>query len=449
MRIVIIGAVAAGTAAAAKASRNDPKAEIVLYEKDRDISYSACGLPYFIAGEVKDIGELVPRDAASFKEAYGVDVFTEHEALSVDGQLRTLQVKNLRTGEVFEDRYDRLILATGASVQVPQIQGISLPHVFVLRTAQDGRAIRAFLEERKPEQAVISGSGFIGMEMLESLTALGVRVTLTARGPAIARHLDLEMSEHLLTLIQGKGVEVVLNARIEAIQEDRVVLEGGRVLPCQMVLMATGVKPNVRLAEEMGLKLGVGGAIAVDDRMETSLKGVYACGDCAETFSAITGLPNYKPLGSTAAKTGRVAGDAATGGPLRYRGNLGTSIFRVFEWTVASVGLTEKEALAQGFDPVTCLHDQPDRPEYLGGKEMRIKAVADRATGRVLGCQIIGPQGADKRIDVMGALITMGAKIEDLSHIDLAYAPPFSTTRDPVHYTGMLLESALRKRKGG
>ena len=447
MRIVIIGAVAAGTAAAAKASRNDPKAEIVIYEKDRDISYSACGLPYYIGNEIADIHEIVPRTGIDFKQMYNVDVLTEHEVLSVDGLAKTLQVRNLQNGDVFEDTYDKLIIATGAVAKPPQVEGSSLPHVFSLRTVQNARAMKSFLETRKPRTAVIAGTGFIGLEMLENLTRLGLSVTLLEKRDAIARHLEPEMSEHLLSLLHEKNVQILLNARIHAIHEDHVVLEDGRTMPAQMVLLATGVKPDTRLAEMMGLTLGASGSIRVDERMETSMKDVYACGDCAQTFSAITGQPNYRPLGSTAAKTGRIAGDAATGGPMRYRGNLGASIFRVFDWTVATVGLSTKEAIASGFDPVPCLHDQPDRPEYLGGLEMRIWAIADRKSGRLLGAQIIGPQGVDKRIDVLASLITFGAKADDLPHIDLTYAPPFSTTRDPVHYTGMLLESAIRRGK--
>lgn len=447
MRIVIIGAVAAGTAAAAKASRNDPKAQIVMYEKDRDISYSACGLPYYIGNEIADIHQIVPRTGVDFKELYNVDVFTEHQVLSVDAKLKTLQVKNLQTGTVFEDRFDTLIIATGAGANLPQIEGVRLPHVFSLRTVQNARAMKAYIEAKKPQTAVIAGTGFIGLEMLENFTRLGISVTLLEKRDAIARHLEREMSEYLLSLLREKGVQIELNARLQAIHDGRVTLEDGRTLPAQMALLATGVKPDTRLAEMMGLTLGAGGAIRVDERMETSMPGVYACGDCAQMFSAITGQPNYRPLGSTAAKTGRIAGDAATGGPMRYRGNLNASIFRVFDWTVATVGLSTKEAILSGFDPVPCLHDQPDRPEYLGGREMRIWAIADRKTGRLLGAQIIGPQGVDKRIDVMASLIAFGAKAEDLPHIDLTYAPPFSTTRDPVHYTGMLLESAIRKGK--
>ncbi len=445
MRIVIIGAVAAGTAAAAKASRNDPTAQIVIYERDRDISYSGCGLPYYISHEIQDIHDIVPRDAAFFKKAYGVDVYTEHEVLSIDGQAKALQVKNLQTGEVFSDSYDKLIFATGASAHVPPVEGAEQGHVFSLRTVEDARGIQAFLESGKPARAVIAGTGFIGLEMLESLTRRGVSVSLVEKGTHISRHLDEEMSLHLQKLLEGKGVQIHLSAKVKSIGAGHVALDSGKTLPADMVLLATGVKPNTRLAGEMGIGLGVNGSIRVNDRMETNVPGIYACGDCAETFSAITGQPVYRPLGSTAAKTGRIAGDVATGGNMRYRGNLGTGIFRVFDWTVAATGLTQKEAVRLGYDVAVCQHSQPDRPEYLGGQEMLIRAVADKKTGRLLGAQIIGTQGADKRIDVLASLITCHATAEDLSHIDLAYAPPFSTTRDPVHYTGMLLESALRK----
>ena len=445
MRIVIIGAVAAGTAAAAKASRNAPDAQIIVYEKDSDISYSGCGLPYFLSGEITDIAEIVPRDAAYFKKAYGVDVFTEHEVLSVDAKAKTLRVKNLKTKETFEDSFDKLIIATGAAAKLPDIPGTGQEHVFSLRSVQDARRMQLFIEARKPRKAVIAGTGFIGLEMLESLSALNISVTLLEKGERIARHLDAEMSDHLKKLLEAKGVNIHLSARLSSINADQVDLTSGETLPADMVLLATGVTPNTRLAADMELSLSMNGAIRVNERMETSIPGIYACGDCIETFLSINKQPVYKPLGSTAAKTGRIAGENATGGDMRYRGNLGTGIFRVFEWAVASTGLTQKEAEKAGYTAAVCLHSQPDRPEYLGGQEMLIKAIADKTTGRLLGAQIIGVDGVDKRIDVLAALITCGAKAEDLSHIDLAYAPPFSTTRDPVHYTGMLLESALKK----
>ena len=447
MRILVIGAVAAGTSAAAKARRNDDKAEIVIYEKDRDISYSGCGLPYYIGGEIKDISELTPRDSVFFKKKYSIDVLTGHEVLSISSDTKELTVKNLNTGEVFKDRYDKLVVATGASPFIPNVKGIDSDNVFFLRNVQSAINIRRFMEERKPQHAVIAGTGFIGFEMLENLMADGIKVTIVEMQSKITPNLDEDMAAFLEDALIKKKITILKNTSIVSIDEHNVTLKDGREVKSDMVIMATGVRPNVSLAKEAGAQLGASGAITVNSKMETSVKDIYACGDCIETFSVITGKPVYRPLGSTANKTGRIAGDVLTGGTLEYRGNLSTGIFKLFDMTIANTGLSEKEAVAEGYDIVVCHNIKPDKPDYFHGKEMVIKAIADKKTERLLGVQIVGYEGVDKRIDVFATLITYGAKIDELFHLDLAYAPPFSTTKDPIHYTGMILDNALNKNR--
>ena len=444
MRIVIIGAVAAGTAAAAKARRNDEDAQIVVYERDGDISYSGCGMPYYLAGDLKDADALTPRDSAYFKSRYNVDVLTRHEALSIDPSSRSVRIRRMETGEEFTDTYDRLILATGARAVTPGIPGADGAHVFTLRAIADMRRIKAFLDARKPKTAALIGAGFIGLEMCESLTRLGIAVTIVEKAAQVAPGLDWDAAVYVQEHLKRHGVRVLTGVSASRIEADGVVLSDGRRADAEIVLLSVGVRPNTELAAAAGIRLGVGGAIAVDERMRTNLPDVYACGDCAEQFCAVTGRPVYRPLGSTAAKTGRIAGDSATGGRLAFKGVLGTGIFRIFDRTVAATGLTEREARELGFDAVVCHNIKPDRPEYMGGAEMVIKAVADRATGRLLGAQIVGSGGVDKRIDVFATAITFGATADDLSHLDLAYAPPYATTRDPVHYTGMILDNAIR-----
>ena len=443
MRILVIGAVAAGTSAAAKARRNDDNAEITIYERDRDISYSGCGLPYYIGGEIENIEELTPRDAAFFKKKYNIDVLTGHEVLKIDSKMGELTVKNLNTNEVFTDKYDKLVIATGAAPFVPNIKGVDQGHVFFLRNVQNAREIKSFIEEHKPQHAIIAGTGFIGLELLENLMALGITVTLVEKQNKLTPNLDEDMSAFLEEALHKKSVQVIKNAGITEIAADYVILEDGRSIESSMVIMATGVKPNVALAKEAGIEIGTTGAIKVNHKMETNIQGIYACGDCIETFSAITGKPVYRPLGSTANKTGRIAGDVLTGGMLEYRGNLSTGIFKLFDLTVASTGLSEKEAIAEGYEVVICHNIKPDKPEYFHGREMVIKAVADKSSQRLLGVQIIGYEGVDKRLDVFATLIAYGARVEDLFHLDLGYAPPFSTTKDPVHYTGMILDNAI------
>lgn len=445
MKIIVIGAVAAGTSAAAKARRNAREAEIVIYEKDQDISYAGCGLPYYIGDEVKDIATLTPRSPEFFKNQYNVDIKIRHEVLKIDTEARTLDVKNLETGEVFRDHYDKLVIATGASSFVPPVEGVRSGHVFFLRNVQDALRMKAFVQEKKPAKAVIAGTGFIGFEVLENLMQYGIEAVVVEVMDKITPNLDVDMAEHLEKLLSQKGIRIMKSTTIKKIEESRVVLSDGSALEADMVVMATGVRPNVALAKEAGIQLGTTGAIKVDEAMETSVKGVYACGDCIETFSVINGKPVYRPLGSTANKTGRVAGDAMTGGHLRYRGNNSTGIFKLFDWAIASTGFSEKEAIAEGYDVVTAWDVKPDKPHYFDGRKMAIKSIADRKTGRLLGAQIIGEQGVDRRIDAFAILITYGAKAEDLAHLDLAYAPPFSTTTDPVHYTGMVLEKNMKK----
>lgn len=447
LRILMIGAVAAGTSAAAKARRNDDNAEIVIYEKDKDISYSGCGLPYYIGGEIDDIAELTPRDSIFFKKKYNIDVLTEHEVLKIDIEAKMITVKNMKTGDVFIDKYDKLVVATGAAPFVPNIEGINGDHVFFLRNVQNARNIRSFIAERKPKHAVIAGTGFIGFEMLENLMAQGLKVTIVEKQNKITPNLDEDMAAYLESALVKKNISIIKSAGIVTIQNDKVVLEDGREIECNMVIMATGVKPNVALAKEAGIEIGVTGAIKVNNKMQTNFKDVYSCGDCIETFSSITGKPVYRPLGSTANKTGRIAGDTLTGGTLEYRGNLSTAIFKLFDLTIASTGLSEREAIADGYEVVTCHNIKPDKPEYFHGKEMIIKAIADKSTQKLLGVQIVGYEGVDKRIDVFATLITYSAKVDDLFHLDLAYAPPFSTTKDPVHYTGMILDNALNKNR--
>lgn len=443
MRIIIIGAVAAGTSAAAKARRNDETAEIVLYDKDSFISYSGCGMPYYIGGEVAEADLLTPRDPVFFKSKYNVDVRIQHEVSNINPESKSLEIKNLFSNEVFTDYYDKLILATGASAMIPPIEGASDPHVFTLRNIGDMNRIKIFIDTVHPKKAVIIGSGFIGLEVCENLKNLGIEVTLVERLLQVTPGLDSDMASYVEDHLKKNGVTVYTGLSAVKIEEDKVVLENGEVITADFVLLSVGVKPNTELAVSMGVELGETKAIKVNDTMMTNLPDVYACGDCIEQFHVVTRKPVYRPMGSTANKTGRIAGDVITGGNLTFRGILGTGIFQIFGMTVALTGLSEKEAIKEGFDVEVCHNIKPNKPEYMGGKEMVIKGIADRKTGRLLGTQIVGAEGVDKRIDVFVTAITYQAKVEDLFHLDLAYAPPFSTTKDPVMYTGMILDNAI------
>jgi len=462
LKIVIVGSVAAGTSAAAKARRNTETAQITVYERDHDISYSGCGLPYFVGGEVADIDELTPRDPAWFKARYDVDVRTGHEVVAIDADARTVTVRDLSTGRTFVDPYDELVLATGVRAVVPPIPGADATGVFSVRTPTDARAIRAWIEDsesrgRPVRHAVVVGAGYIGLEMTEQLVARGLTVTVVEALDHAMPRMDADMSARVDAELRRHGVDLRLGALVVGIASDDDGVVGVQVegdvraegdggpehVDAELVIVSVGVRPSTDLAVGAGVRLGPTGAVAVDRRQRTNVEHVWAVGDVAESFHVITGEPVWVPLGSTANKMGRIAGDAMTGGPLEHRGILGTSIVRVFDLGVAQTGFTEDQARAAGYD-VEVLHNiKPDRPEYLGGKPLVIKAVADRATGRLLGAQAIGASGADKRIDVLATAITYGADVADLFHLDLAYAPTYATTKDPVHYTGMALTNAI------
>jgi len=444
MKIVIIGAVAAGTSAAAKARRNNEEAEIRIYEMDSDISYAGCGLPYYIGTEVEHRTELVPRDASFFKKKYNVDIYVRHKVLEIDPAAKLLTVENMSTGQVFRDSYDRLVISTGAIPVVPPIEGVDRDNVFTLRNVASADKIRNFIINHSPATALIVGSGFVGIELAENLSARGIRVTMVEMADHVMASLDRDIAIYLEKHLREKGVSLFLNDSVVKLG-DKAELKSGSTVDADLVILSAGVRPNTELAVRAGIAIGATGAIAVNKKMQTSFEDIYACGDCAESYSLITGKPIYRPLGSTANKTGRIVGEQITGNSLEFRGILGTGIFRAFELTVAQTGLSESEALAEGYDVVTCNNIKYDKPEYMHGQEMLIKAVADRNTGKLLGAQIIGKAGVDKRIDVFATAISFGAKAEDLFHLDLAYAPPFSTAKDPVIYTGMILDNAINK----
>ena len=448
MKIIVIGSVAAGTSVAAKARRNDEQAEIVVYDQGKDISYSVCGIPYQIGGEVESIDQLTPRNAAWFKKRYEVSIFTEHKVTSIDHEKKQLEVLDLVTGDTKTDHYDILVFATGATpFTPPPFDQKEYDNVFQVRNIQDARDINAFSADKQPKRALIIGAGFIGLEMTEQLVHKGLEVTVVQMEDQVMPPMDADMTFRVEEQLRSKGVNLILSDTVKTIEGDssvaRVTTTGGITIETDMVILAAGVRPNTELAKEIGVAIGDSKAIAVNSKMQTNLPDVYAVGDAAESFSVITGKPIYRPLGSTANKMGRIVGDVITGGDLEHRGVLGTGIFRIFDLNVGQTGLTEKEARKEGFDVEILYNIKPDHAEYLGGKELTIKALADKKTGRILGAQIIGSGGVDKRIDVIATAITFKAKAEDLFHLDLAYAPPFATTKDPILYTGMALDNAL------
>ena len=387
MKLLIIGSVAAGTSVGAKARRNSEDLQITIYDRDQDISYSGCGIPYFVGGEIVDIDELTPRDAAFFKKRYNIDIHTRHEVESIDHATKTATIVNLATGDKFTDTYDTLVLATGASSIVPPFPGVDHDNVFTVRNVRNADAIRSYIDAHDPKTATIVGGGFIGLEMAEQLTYRGIQVTLVERLPQVMPPLDRDMAERVADHLRDKGVELLLGESVTAFngteRVTEVALESGKSIETDLVILSVGVKPNTDLAKQIGVELGQTGAIVVNQKMQTNLTDVYAVGDVAESFSVITGEAIYRPLGSTANKMGRIAGMVITGEEAEHRGILGTGIFKAFDLTVAQTGLTEKEARDAGYD-IEVLHNiKPDRPEYMGGKEMDDQG--DRRSGNRTG----------------------------------------------------------------
>lgn len=446
MKIIIIGAVAGGTSAATKARRNDEKAEIIIYDKSNYISYSGCGMPYYISREVEDRNLLVPRGVEYFKNTYNIDIKINHEVLKIDSIKKNVRVKNLLTGEEFITPYDKLVIATGARANLIPVPGVNLPHVFVLRNIDNMDQIKKYVEKFKVRTAAVIGSGFIGLEMVEAFSHLGLSVTLIEKLKQVSPSLDEDMAEYVKNYMESNGVKVYLDTNVKEIKDSNVIItkDGKDIdVKADIVLVAAGAKPNVELAVDAGITLGKSNAIKVNERLETNIKDIYACGDCIEEWDVNDKTPIYRPLGSTANKTGRIVGDNITGGNSVFKGILGTTIYRIFDMTVAQTGKTEKDAIKENLDFIVSHNIKPNKPEYMGGKDMVIKTIANK-DGTILGSQIVGFEGADKRIDVIATSIYFKAKAEDLENLDLAYAPPFSTARDPVNYTGMIIDNIVK-----
>jgi NADPH-dependent 2,4-dienoyl-CoA reductase/sulfur reductase-like enzyme len=448
MRIIIIGSVAGGTSAAAKARRNSEEHEIVIYDMDRDISYSGCGLPYYIGEDYITRDDLTPRNSAWFKNRFNIDIFTEHQVTDIDVEGKTLTVKNIQTGNVFDDRYDKLIIANGAESFIPDIPSIKNSNIFPVRNVSNADKIKKYILEKKPRKALIIGGGFIGLEMAENLTHLGIKVTLIEMANHVMPSMDSDMAVYIEDHLKIKNVELITKDTVVEISDDgdRVTTKSGKVIEADMIILAAGVTLNTALVKNKNIKLGKSGGIIINDKMETNLPDVYAVGDCCEVKSSVTGEYIYRPLGSTANKMGRIAGDVITGGDLRFRGVPGTGIFKTFDLSVAQTGLSEKEARDAGFDILVSHNIKENQSKYLReSRELVIKCISERESERILGVQIVGERGVDKRIDVFVTAMAFGAKVSDLFHLDLAYAPPFSTTKDPVMYTGMILDNAAHR----
>lgn len=434
-RLIVIGGVAAGMSAAAKAKRVNRDVEVVVYEKSAYISYAACGMPYLVAGDIPDYRDLLARTPEQMAKQ-GVEVHVRHEVIAIDPETHAVTVRDLERGREFAQRYDKLVIATGAGAVRPAVSGLDLEGIFLLRSLEDGLALQRFISEHNPQRAVVLGGGYVGVEMAETFRRLGLDVKMVIRSGKVMREaLDDDVRMLVAEELARQGVEVVQGESIAFEGKGRiqaVVTEGERY-PCDVALLGIGVQPEVPLAQAVGVALGKSGAIATDAHMRTNLPDVYAAGDCAEALHLVIGEPAYFPLGSTANKQGRVAGENAAGGEETFDGVVGTMVVRAFDLAVARTGLTEAQAREMGYTVRAPIIKAMNRAHYFpGATPIHVKLVVDEVTGRLLGGQIVGQDGVAKRIDVLATALHHRLAVTDLQRLDLSYAPPFAPVWDPV-----------------
>lgn len=446
MKVVIVGGVAGGATAAARIRRLDENAEITIFEKSGYISYANCGLPYYIGGEISDREELTLQTPESFNARFRVDVKVRHEVVAINPDRKTVTVRNLSGGEVFEEKYDKLVLSMGAKPIRPNLPGIDDERIFTVRNVEDTFRIKDYIDATKPERAVVIGGGFIGIEMAENLRRLGTEVTLVEAAPQLMAPFDGDMAAFIHAEVRAAGVKLVLGGMVDGFESNGkslgVRLKDGDTISCDMAVLAIGVAPDTALAKDAGFELGIKGSIVVNERMETSVPDVYAVGDAVQIKNFVTGKPALISLAGPANKQARIAADNICGKDSRYNGAQGSSVIKVFRLTAAATGINERTAKSEGIDADKVILSPMNHAGYYpGGKIMTMKVVFEKRTYRLLGAQIVGFDGVDKRIDVLATAIRAGMKVTDLTELDLAYAPPYSSAKDPVNMAGFMAEN--------
>lgn len=443
MKTVIIGGVAGGASAAARLRRLDESAEIVLLERGEYVSFANCGLPYYIGGVIPDQDDLTLQTPERFHARFRIDVRTLHEAVSIDPQRKTVAVRDIRRDCVYEESYDSLVLSPGAEPIRPKIDGIDSPAVFSLRNIPDTLKIKAYIESEKPVSAVVVGGGYIGVEMAESLKKAGLDVSIVELSDHLIAPLDFDMAADVHRYLREKGVRLYLNNGVKAIDGGAVLLQDGK-LYADMVILSVGVRPETELAVRCGIPCNSRGSIVVNRRMQTGVPGIYAVGDAVEVRDYITNAPAFLPLAGPANKQGRIAADNIAGVASEYGGSQGSAVLKIFDMTAATTGLNEKSAAAAGIDyDKAYTYSASHASYYPGGANMSVKALWDKKTLRLIGAQIVGFDGVDKRMDVLATAIRFGAKITDLTSLELCYAPPFGSAKDPVNMLGYVGENIV------
>lgn len=446
MKVVIVGGVAGGATAAARIRRLDETAEITVFERSGYISYANCGLPYYIGGVITDPEELTLQTPESFFSRFRVVMKVRHEVTGIHPDRKTVSVKNLETGEEFEESYDKLILSPGAKPTQPRLPGTGISKLFTLRTVEDTLRIKEHIDRHRPKSAILAGGGFIGLELAENLRELGMEVTIVQRPKQLMNPFDADMAAMIHGEMRRHGVRLELGQTVEGFAEKDggvdVLLKDNAPLHGDMVVLAIGVTPDTALAREAGLELGIKGSIIVNERMETSVPDIYAAGDAVMVKHSVTGENALISLAGPANKQGRIIADNICGGDSRYAGSQGSSVIKVFDMTAAVTGINEAHGRKAGLDVDTVILSPMSHAGYYpGGRVMTMKVVFEKETYRLLGAQIVGYEGVDKRIDVLATAIRAGMKATELKDLDLAYAPPYSSAKDPVNMAGFMIDN--------
>ena len=448
MKVVIIGGVAGGATAAARIRRLDEHAEIIVFERSGYVSYANCGLPYYIGGVIRDAGELTLQTPESFWDRFRIIMKIKHEVTAIHPERKTVTVRELETGRIFEESYDKLLLSPGAKPIKPAPSGEGADSLFTLRTVGDTLRIRQFVEKEQPSSAILAGGGYISLELAENLKDLSMDVTIIQRPRQLLNPFDPDMAAFVHAKLRSRGIRLMLGSSVEGFRRKgngvEVLLKDEVPAAADMAVMAVGVTPDSHLAAEAGIKLGIKGSIAVNDRMETSVPDIYAVGDAVEVEHRITGAKSLISLAGPANRQGRIAADNICGGNSRYPGSLGSSVIKLFDMTAACTGINEKTARQSGIDyDKVYLSPSNHASYYPGSKVMTMKVLWEKGRGRLLGAQIIGSDGVDKRIDVLAAAMSAGLTAPQLAELDLAYAPPYSSAKDPVNMAGFLAENVI------
>ncbi|RHO57417.1 CoA-disulfide reductase [Ruminococcaceae bacterium AM07-15] len=447
MKVLIVGGVAGGASAAARLRRLDEKAEIIMFERGEYISFANCGLPYYIGGEINKKSALTLQTPQSFNSRFNVDVRVFNEVTAIDPEKKQVTVHNVQTGEDYTESYDELILSPGAAPLVPKMDGVDDPRVFTLRNIPDTVKIRDYVEEEFPESAVVVGGGYIGVEMAENLKKAGLKVTIVELADHVIAPLDGDMAAEVHRYLRDQGVELMLGKAVQSMED-----KGGKLtlhlsegeIETDMVILSVGVRPDTALAQGAGLELNPKGAIVVNEHMQTSKEHIYAVGDAVEIVDFVTGKKGYVPLAGPANKQGRIAADNICGIKSSYKNTLGSSVLKIFDMTVAMTGVNERTAQAAGLDyDKVYTYSQSHASYYPGGHGISIKTLYEKGTGKILGAQLVGYDGVDKRCDVIATAIRAGMTAYDLTELELCYAPPFGSAKDPVNFVGYVIENTL------